>query len=313
MIIVSLFEGLGNQMFQYAMARRLAEKHSTVLKLDVSSFESNKQRQYGLHCFNIQEHIATQDEIDALLKRPRNKFERFNNKLLNKIGKVSRPSQNFFLEKYFHFNPCVLEAPNNTYLHGFWQSEKYFIDIQDILINEFSFKYPQDDTNRDLNEKIKFHESTAIHIRRGDYINNDETNQLHEVCSLDYYNKSITYIAERVSNPHFFIFSNDLQWVKEKFQINFPITIIEYNNGFRSYEDLRLMSQCKHNIIANSSFSWWGAWLNQNPDKIVCVPQQWFRKKYQDTKYSLPKDCIPWYKDDFLDTKDLIPKNWIQL
>jgi Glycosyl transferase family 11 len=313
-IIVSLFEGLGNQMFQYATARCLAEKHSTVLKLDISSFESNKQRKYGLHCFNVQEHFATQNEINVLLKRSRNRVDRFfDSPFFNKIGIGNQLSTNLLQEKNFHFDPYILEAHNNTYLFGFWQSEKYFVEIRDILLSEFSIKYPLNSQNKELYKKIMFHESISLHIRRGDYVQDESTHQYHGVCSLGYYNRCIEYISDKVINPHFFVFSDDPEWVKTNLKQNLPVTIIENNSGFRSHEDLRLMSQCKHNIIANSSFSWWGAWLNLNPDKIVCTPQQWFRNKSQGTKYFLPKDFIPWYKDNFIDTKDLVPENWVQL
>lgn len=310
MIIVHLSEGLGNQMFQYATARCLAEKHSTPVKLDISSFETNKRRKYGLHCFQIQEHLATQDEVATLLKQPKNRIDKLFKKAVNKVNK---PTTNLVQEKFFHFNPDVLEAPLDTYLFGFWQSEKYFIEIKDILEIEFSFKYNQNHQNQELSEKIKSHESVAVHIRRGDYVQNEETYQLHRACSLDYYNRCITYISERVNNPHFFIFSDDTQWVQKNFKLNFPTYVVEHNTGILSYEDLRLISQCQHNIIANSSFSWWGAWLNSNPNKLVCAPQQWFNNRIKDTKYFIPEGYIPWYQDKFVDIKDLVPDNWTKL
>lgn len=312
MIIVSLFEGLGNQMFQYATARHLAEKHSTILKLDVSFFELNKRRKYGLQCFNVQEHLATQNEIDRFLNRPRNKIDRLFKNVVNKIGFGIRADENLFQEKFFHFDPNILEAPNHIYLHGFWQSENYFAEIRDVLLDEFSIKYPQDAQNKGLSEKIEFHQSISLHIRRGDYVQNDQANQFHGTCSLEYYRRCIDHINKRINEPHFFVFSDDPGWAKENLDSNLPITIVE-NNKFRGYEDLRLMSQCKHNIISNSSFSWWGAWLNSNPDKIVCAPEQWFKNKSTDTRYLLPKNFIPWYEDDFVDIKDLLPKDYIRL
>ena len=314
MIIVSLFDGLGNQMFQYAVARHLAEKHSTALKLDVSLYESEykRTRKYGLHCFNIQENLATQDEIRDILRLPRNKIESLRRKAIKYFG-VSNGENIFFLqEDSFHFNPNILESPNNCYLFGYWQSEKYFADIRDILRCEFSIKYPQDPQSEALSEKIKSCESIALHVRRGDYIQNQETYQHHGICSKDYYERSMAYIVERTVNPYFFIFSDDPLWAKENLTNKFPSIVVEHNTGFRSYEDLRLMSQCKHNIIANSSFSWWGAWLNSNPDKIVCGPKHWFKNNISDTKYAFMEEAVPWYKDRFLDTKDLIPDGWIR-
>lgn len=185
-------------MFQYAAGRYLAEKHSTILKLDLSSFESSEQRKYSLHCFNIQENLATQDEINTLLKHPRNKAERLLEKVNRKIGGKSQVSKSLIQEKFFHFDPYILEVPNNSYLHGFWQSEKYFYKIRDILLNEFSIKYPQNNQNKALTEKIKLHDSVSLHIRRGDYIQNKTANQFHGICCLDYYKRCVNYIKEKL-------------------------------------------------------------------------------------------------------------------
>jgi hypothetical protein len=310
MIIASIFEGLGNQMFQYAAARYLAEKHSTVLKLDLSSFELNKRRKYSLHCFNIQENIATQNEVDDLLKKSQKKGKNLIKKILGRSA--TQTNTGLLQERYFHFDPYILEAPNNVYLNGYWQSEKYFSEIRDILLSEFTFKYPQTSQNRELSEKIRLNESISLHVRRGDFIRNKETYQFHSICSLDYYQHCIDYISREVNKPYFLIFSDDQEWVRANIQLNFPFTIVENNNGFRSYEDLRLMSECQHNIIANSSFSWWGAWLNSNPGKIICTPEQWFKEKISGTKYLLPEGFIPIYKDNHVDIKDLIPESWLK-
>lgn len=313
MIIISIFEGLGNQMFQYATARRLAEKHSTVLKLDITPFEFNKRRKYGLHCFNIQENIATRYEVDKLTKPPKNRFKNLFNKFPRYSYNNKQENASLLKEKFFHFDPSILEAGKNIYLNGYWQSEKYFLDIRDILLSEFSFKYPQLTENKELSEKIRLSDSISLHIRRGDYVCDKDVNQFHGNCSLVYYERCIEYVCKRVKKPQFFIFSDDPCWVRAHLKLDFPFTIVENNRGFRSYEDLRLMSECKHNIIANSSFSWWGAWLNSNPDKIVCAPQQWFNVKLTDTKYSLPENYIKIYTDSYVDTKDLIPENWVKL
>ena len=134
----------------------------------------------------------------------------------------------------------------------------------------------------------------SLHVRRTDYVQNALTNKIHGVCDQDYYASCVRYIGDQVSNPHFFIFSDEPQWAKDNLMFDFPMTVVDCNDASRNYEDLRLMSTCKHNIIANSSFSWWGAWLNSNPNKIICAPKQWFT-------------------DSTRNTKDLIPSNWIRL
>ena len=281
MIIVKLIGGLGNQLFQYATARRLAETHSTILKFDVTGFEKYKLHRYSLHSFHVWEYLATQTEINLIQW---NLFNRLKNKLSSSDG----------TEMQFDFDPKILDAPNNILLDGYWQSEKYFADITDILRREFVVKYQQDAQSEIFSDRIQSTESVSLHVRRADYVQNALTNKIHGTCDQDYYDRAIRYIAERVNHPHFFIFSDEPEWVKDNLKIGFPMTVVDCNDASRNYEDLRLMSTCKHNIIANSSFSWWGAWLNPNPDKLVITPEQWFNDKKRNTK-------------------DLIPEQWVKM
>jgi len=133
-----------------------------------------------------------------------------------------------------------------------------------------------------------------LHIRRGDYVHAPLANQFHGLCSLDYYQKAVNYIYQKIPDCHFYIFSDDHSWVCENFKLDYPVTMVDHNDADKDYEDLRLMSLCKYNIIANSSFSWWGAWLNANPEKIVLCPERWFN-------------------DLSLDIKDLMPDSWIRV
>ena len=293
MIIVKLIGGLGNQMFQYATARSLAEKHSTILKLDLTGFEAYKLHRYSLHCFHIWEYIATHNEIKSIIGDSQNFTNRLKRKVTAKLG-FSDGNQNLIREKYFHFDPTILELKDNVLIDGFWQSEKYFADIPDILRREFDVKYKQDPDSKEFSELIQSNESISIHVRRADYVQNQVTNQVHGTCDRAYYDRCVNHIEARVSNPHFFIFSDEPEWARENLKLSHPTTIVDCNDPSRNYEDLRLMSQCQHNIIANSSFSWWGAWLNSNPNKIVCAPEKWFN-------------------DPTRDTKDLIPNVWIKL
>lgn len=339
MIIVRLEGGLGNQMFEYAMARRLAEKHLSSLKLDVSWFETQKLRQYKLQCFNIREEFATSVEVDAIVGNY-SILKWLSLKIANKLGfdRLSEEDRetklsisaiiyghnyNFFKwwlarikhkagfhrsviglhqegrylrEKYFHFDSTLLNAPDCIYLDGFWQSEKYFSDIEGILRQEFALKNTQTALFHQIAEKIEGTRSVSLHVRRGDMANHPETNRLHGTCSLDYYDSAIEYIVERIEQPHFFIFSDDPDWVKEKLKLNFRSTVVSCGNLFPDYEEMHLMSQCQHHITANSSFSWWGAWLNPKTDKLVVVPNNWFG------------DFV-----DEHDTKDLIPETWVRL
>jgi len=293
MIVVKLQGGLGNQMFQYATARMLAEKHSTILKLDLTEFESYKLRKYDLHYLHIREYLATKFEIDEIINS-HSILNKLKQKVSLKIGFKKYKSSNWITEKQFHFDPEILEANNNVLLEGYWQSEKYFADISDILRREFVVKYQQDPQSQRFAELIQSTESVSLHVRRTDYIQNALTNQIHGTCDQNYYDRSVGYISDRVSNPHFFVFSDEPQWAKDNLKLGFPTTIVDCNDASRNYEDLRLMSMCQHNIIANSSFSWWGGWLNSNPNKLVIAPEKWFN-------------------DETRNTKDIIPERWIKM
>ena len=276
MIIVQLVGGLGNQLFQYVAARRLAHVHNTVLKLDISAFEKYTLHAYHLNYFNIIENIATANEIETIKGN--------NDIACNCLGRVIR-------EQSFNFDPGILYLPDNVYLQGYWQSEKYFADIKHIIIKEFTVKYALDARNKEIADSINNCSSVSLHIRRGDYASNPHTNSVHGICSLEYYQRCIAEMVEAVSEPHFFVFSDDPEWVMENIKLEYPMTLIDHNGPERDYEDLRLMSMCKHNITANSTFSWWAAWLNPNPKKMIFVPERWFQ-------------------NEKTDTSDLIPDNW---
>lgn len=293
MIIVKLTGGLGNQMFQYATARRLAEKHSTILKLDISGFEQYKLHRYSLHCFHIWEYPATDNEIKKVCG-DNNLFRKVSKKLSSNFKHLPYNNPKILIEKHFHFDPHILDSLNNVLLDGYWQSEKYFSDIPDVLHREFVIKYQQDPTSAKFAEQIQTTESVSVHVRRTDYVNNSFTNQIHGTCDQKYYAKAVQYVGDQISNPHFFIFSDEPGWARDNLKLGFPTTIVDCNDASRNYEDLRLMSLCKHNIIANSTFSWWGAWLNKNPDKLVYAPKKWFN-------------------DSSINTKDLIPDTWIKI
>ena len=291
-IITRLIGGLGNQLFQYAVARRLAEIHQTELKIDISGFETYKLHKYSLWAFNIQENFASQEEVAALMVRRQGIVGRA---IRRALGRPPKLAKTHIKEKNsFYFDPEILNLQNYVYLDGYWQSEKYFANIEDIIRQEFTIKTPQMDKNKELAELIVSCEAVSIHIRRGDYVSNNNTNKKHGICKLDYYFRCLEYITNAIDHPHFFVFSDEPQWACDNLKLTYPTTIVDYNGVDKNYEDIRLMSQCKYNIIANSTFSWWAAWLNKNPDKIVIAPKKWFN-------------------DSSINTNDLIPDSWIQL
>lgn len=293
MVIVRLIGGLGNQLFQYAAARRIAQRRNLPLKLDISGFESYKLHAYSLKHFCIREEFATPEEIAEVKGTSKKGLA----KLAFRLGRKLKPYYRWsvFREPHFGpFDPNIMKTPDQVYLDGYWQSEKYFVDIQDVIRREFTVKYEQDRQSRAMAEKIARIQSVSIHVRRGDYVSNPRTNQILGTCGLDYYEQCVKRIAEQILFPHFFVFSDDPRWVTENLRLDYPATLVTHNDAARNYEDLRLMSMCKHNVIANSSFSWWGAWLNANPTKIVIAPRKWF---------NAPS----------LDDRDLLPDGWVRV
>ena len=282
-MIVRLQGGLGNQMFQYAIGRRVSHMNNTDLKLDLSFYKNKKPtdtpRQYSLDNFNIIENFSTKKDSQKIGipdLSGRNLPARARRKIFRIIeNKKPLYKKRYILEPYFGFNPDVLKIKDNAYLNGNWQNENYFKDISGIIKKEFTLKNGFGKNTKEVFEKIKGHESVSLHIRRGDYILNEKTNKYHGTCSLEYYQKAMNIISQKVTAPHFFVFSDDIDWAKENLKTHFPITFVS-DEKIPDFEELMLMKECKHNIIANSSFSWWGAWLNDNPEKIVIAPKTWF-------------------------------------
>ena len=289
MIITKLIGGLGNQLFQYAVARCLALKRNTELKIDMSSFKEYTLRRYSLSHFNIIENIASEAEINLLKTETATFLERLTSKVLRKPFLF----QSDICERYHHYDPEIMKLPNNSYLDGYWQSEKYFQAIADIIRSDFTIKKEPDAINKEYAEKITSSTSVSIHIRRGDYVENPSASRIHGTCDLGYYCRSLEYISSQITSPHFFIFSDDPEWASSNLIIPYLSTYVTHNDALNYVEDFRLMRLCKHHIIANSSFSWWGAWLCNNKDKIVIAPNKWFNVASRNTKDLIPD---PWIR-----------------
>ncbi|MDW8297071.1 MAG: alpha-1,2-fucosyltransferase [Raineya sp.] len=266
MIAIRITGGLGNQMFEYAFARSLAYKTGLPLKLDIEEYEQNlyPDRPFRLNVFHIQENYLTKAEKEKMLKKPL--WKRVYHKFLPKY------KRNFFIEGQYRFNPDALKINQSVYLEGYYQSEKYFRWASDLIRKEFTFKVPPSRENAIMLEKImQTEQAVSLHVRRGDFLKYDSFIKL----DIPYYRNAINLINSQVSNPHFFIFSNDISWARTNLQHLMPVcTFVDINDELNAYEDMRLMSACRHQIIANSSFSWWAAWLNTNPSKIVIAPEQ---------------------------------------
>lgn len=281
MIITKLSGGLGNQMFQYAAGKSLASRHNTDFFLDTMEYDKwtirKKARAFELSLFGLKNRIKP----DFFL------FNQFNSNYT-----IAHSTK--YVQPHVHFDSHFYELPDHTHLIGVWQSEQYFKDIRSALINDFSFArhLNPDRYYQNMLDKIGATRAVSIHVRRGDYVSNPEFNKVHGVTSTSYYQKSIECIQEKERNVHFFIFSDDMEWVKSNLDIPAPFEFVRGKMGQSAIFDMWMMSQCRHNIIANSSFSWWGAWLNTHADKVVICPRNWFADKQYDSRDVAPPDWI---------------------
>ncbi len=352
MIVARIMGGLGNQMFQYAAARRLALARHTELRLDVEYFAAQSKRQFALDGWRIRGAVATPRELSFFL--PRKKGQRVVNLLRARWR--GEPTPAILREQHFHFQPEVLSAPDNTYLDGYWQSEKYFAEIADTLREEFMPAVPLSPRAAALAAEIAARDSISVHVRRGDYVQEAGIREIHGVCPLEYYQESVRRLAEALSrdgaagdlgstgvppvpagvspggprgaathalvnatrrvddsagrragqagrlcypswgnaptesfDPHCYVFSDDPSWVEDNLQLDVPCTFVAPESAGGEVVDLHLMSRCRHHVIANSSFSWWAAWLNPSPHKRVLAPAHWFAQAAgRDTRDLLP-------------------------
>lgn len=278
MIYVKLISGLGNQLCQYAIGRHLSLINNVPLKLDLSFFESQSLRSYKLDKYNINAQIADKAELVKLLNiyEGKNLYAKVFRKLQNKLPKYKR---RYFKEsEWWSYEQDLFKAEPKVYLDGYWQHYKYYQNINPLIFKELTVNEIYSDSINKLIHEIEDNPlSVSLHIRRGDYITDSDANNLMGVLPMEYYIKAIDYMKNRLTNFSVYVFSDDLNWAESNLKGDFPIKFMDIENGQKDYIELDLMTRCKHNIIANSSFSWWGGFLNKNPDKIVIAPKQWVK------------------------------------
>lgn len=288
-------------MFQYAYYLELKQRDFETY-FDISDFADYKlhhgyelNRIFGVTPLLIEAENTPEFKHILQLRRRyehgygHNKHRLFIDRLRNKlrIGNCVIVQRNFGYDlKYIHFKPS---SKHSYLLDGYWQSEKYFASCVNQVRQ--AFKFPSlDKGNQLIAQQIEQVNSVSVHVRRGDYVNNP----LHgDICTLDYYKRAIGIINSKIANPQFYVFSDDVAWCKDN--LSLPNAVyVDGNQGKNSYKDMQLISLCKCNIIANSSFSWWGAWLNINSNKVVIAPRKWFN----DTRFNV---------------SDLLPNEWIKI
>ena len=258
MVIAKIHAGLGNQMFQYATAKNLSLQRRTSLLLDTLSYETDTFRKYELGKFNISaRHLnAVWGKLDWPLTEGRRNLPV---RLFLHAIRSPLVTKKVLVDAEQGFDERLASTTGHLYLEGYWQSELYFTGIRDVLLREFTFKDAPDPENARCLSDIGSQNAVCVHIRRGDYVTTAFGQTKHGICSLDYYRDAVAHIQKRTTNPSFFIFSDDPDWVAANFPRLNRMTIVSHNVGKKDSEDLRLMMNCRHFIIANSSFSWWAA------------------------------------------------------
>jgi hypothetical protein len=276
MITVKLHGGLGNQLFQYAFAKALAKQLNTDFEFDDSFYAQNITRKNHLFDFDINYTISES-------KSPRWSW------LLKRLSR-GVGLKNYIAEPRFGFTDVSKQIKGDVFLDGYWQSGRYFQTIQSEIRRDFStFRQPISQVALPILAQIKATNSVCVHVRRGDYL----TNKRYVVLEMDYYHRAIKTLSSQFTNLHFFVFSDDIDWCKTNFEADYNHTFISDNQRFTLRDEFEMMQNCQHHIMANSTLSWWAAWLNKNHAKVVICPQKWFF----DTK----------------SMQDLIPQTWIQL
>ena len=282
MIIIQLKGGLGNQMFQYALYRELLHRGKEVKIDDVTGFEHDKLRIPVLDRFGIEYEKATPEEVVAITDSKMDIFSRIRRKLTGRKTKE-------IIETEGIFDPRILEL-EDAYLVGYWQSDKYFTspEVIEHLQETFS-KRPQEIMHDSVSwttlQQIECCESVSIHVRRTDYLD-EEHIKIHNLCSETYYKNAISMVRQKHPNAVFFIFTDDKEWCKEHFKGHNFINVELQEGEFTDVADMLLMSRCKHHIMANSSFSWWSAWIGDAPDKMVIAPAKWINNRKMDDIYT---------------------------
>lgn len=277
MNIVQIADGLGNQMFQFALYLQLkANMPDTKIDTTIYRYRPSHNGYELARIFGVQASYATAAERDQMADVSKSTWAQFRR---NCLHWTLPTSGNLVQEKEedFRFNPAILTS-DNQYLIGWWQSEKYFSSIEQEVRQQFVFRPTLSPRNEAMLQTILAEPiSISLHVRRGDYLKRHHTDK-GLVCSPQYYERAVQYFKERYAHPHFFIFSDDPEWVEANMHIA-NATYISGNTGDEAYVDMQLMAACRHHIIANSSFSWWGAWLGTAEDKIVLAPSTWFKGK----------------------------------
>jgi len=291
-VVTRLMGGLGNQLFQYAAARAVALRRGVTLRLDTSWYVGRRDRSYVLSHFDIRENLLSPREMRLLRywtddgRHAQAKRAVSSLLPLLRVTRISDPPG--------AADPSIFPTSRRLLLDGFWQSPVYFDEIGDVIRREFRLKAEPDERTAEIVGRMSACESVSVHVRRGDYVTDRTANRVHGTCGIEYYDRAAKIICEKIDSPRFFVFSDDSDAARRELRLPGPTEFIDRNADGRDWEDLRLMRSCRHHVIANSSFSWWGAWLAHHDEQIVIAPHDWYRP-----------GAKPGHR-----IRDLIPQSW---
>lgn len=282
MIITEINGGLGNQLFQYAAGLALSNKHKTALKINTNFKTQDTVRKLALTHFNLDVNQADPIEINQLYP---------SSNLKRKIQAILPTSQkSFYKEKKFSFQSNFSQLSSSVYLKGYWQSELYFSSIDSIIKEKYLLEPNCYKNALDFIQQLSLQESVSIHVRKGDYLK-APYNTVYAELNNEYYKRAIEFLKEICPSIKTYVFTDDPAWVEAHLDLGIPFELASGKKTNSMFEDFQAMRSCKYHVIANSSFSWWTAWLSAHQDKQVVAPRNWF-------------------KDIQEDTTDLIPKSW---
>lgn len=290
-VVCRLDGGLGNQLFQYAAARTLADTLACELALDLRALGPNADRGYGLDAFAIRAEVAGPDLLQSLPSPRSSRVGRLRSALSLALPDIA--GFPVFWPRSFAFDARLLRLRQPKYLVGYWQSERYFDWNRARLLLDLRAR-----TDLGLDTPMLQHiqscHSVAVHIRRGDYINHAAAARIHGVCEPHYYHDAVRWLAQRIPEVQLFVFSDDMAWVRAQFDFGLPTVFVDTGPQASPLQDFALMRACRHHVISNSTFSWWAAWLADAPEQTVVAPQRWF-------------------VDESIPAQDVVPERWVRM
>lgn len=291
MITIRLKGGMGNQMFQYALGVQLAKQLNTDLEIDLSALLDRSRgdfvyRDFDLTIFKLQARFSVNPHFLRTI------YKLKSSGITKLVRKVVDRNKQYLKEPHFHFYPTFLDDPQDDAVYeGWFQSYRYFEAVEEELSNAFEFKTGIITHSKNLYQQIQNTNAICLNVRRTDFLKVDNLNTTNK----DYFLNAAKYLANEVNNPHFYIFSDDIEWCRKELKLSSPTTLVDHSHkGTKFGNYMQLMIACKHYIIPNSSFAWWAIWLNKNQDKKVVAPKNWFN-------------------DPNINTTDLVPPDWIRM